>query len=499
VAVGGILTECNQLGGLPIDRSWFERYELRHGGEVLGLDSGVMGGMLQVLRERQAEAAPLLFASTCPGGVITSACYGQLRSELLERLRVSLPVDGVLLAMHGAAVAEGVDDVEGDLVQATRAVVGPGVPIVGTLDLHAHVTAAMVEGADALLAWETYPHRDTLETGQRAARLLTDALAGRLRPRMAMAKVPVITSALRGSTEWDDPFGRVMRFAKGHEGRGSIASVSVLMVHPPLDQPGLGSGGLAIADDDLDAAVDLARRIARMYWELRFELEPPVHTPEEAIAEGLRQGGGPIVLVESADCCGGGAAGDGVATLKALLAAQVAGPALVPVADPAAAAACHRAGVGGRVRLSLGHHLDPRWGTPVEVEGRVARLGDGRFRYRGGIWDGVVGEMGPSAVVEIGGLHALVTTHATYDWLDEQFRALGLDPATAQFVVVKNPMNYRMAYGDAARAVYLLDTPGPTPATYRRVQRRRTPRPYFPLDQEIPGLEPTVHTNRRVP
>jgi microcystin degradation protein MlrC len=149
------------------------------------------------------------------------------------------------------------------------------------------------------------------------------------------------------------------------------------------------------------------------------------------------------------------------------------------------------------VRLALGHHLDPRWGSPADVEGRVVRLSDGRFHYRGGIWNGVQGDMGPSAVLAIGGVQALVTTHATYDWLDEQYLAVELDPTKAQFVVVKNPMNYRLAYGDIAKAVFLLDTPGPTPASYRSARHRRLPRPYFPLDQDIPGLQPTILTSRR--
>ena len=201
---------------------------------------------------------------------------------------------------------------------------------------------------------------------------------------------------------------------------------------------------------------------------------------------------GPVVLVEAADCCGGGGAGDSVATLEALLDAGVTRSALVSVVDPEAAAACHRAGVDAEVTLDLGHRLDPRWGKPVEVSGRVARLGDGRFRYRGGMWEGLEGEMGASAVLEIGAVQVLVASHGTYDWLDEQYVSMGLDPAAAHFVVAKNPMNYRQTYGAVARAVFVLDTPGPTPASLRHVRFEKLKRPYFPLDEQIPGLEPTI-------
>jgi microcystin degradation protein MlrC len=203
-----------------------------------------------------------------------------------------------------------------------------------------------------------------------------------------------------------------------------------------------------------------------------------------------------VLLVETADCCGGGAAGDSVATLRALLERRVAEPALVPVVDPAASAECHRAGAGTRVSIELGHQIDPRWGQPITVTGEVLLLDDGRFHYSGGIWEGQLGEMGPSAVLAIGPVHVLITTHATYDWADEQYRAVGLDPCSAKFVVVKNPMNYRFGYAGIYRAAFILDTPGPTPAILHQVRYRHVQRPYYPADREIPGLEPVVLRGR---
>ena len=179
IAVGSVLTECNQLGGSPIDMDWFARYALYFGEDVLGIDTGVVGGGRSMRRAGDAQVVPLLAASTCPGGYITETCYDELREGLLQRLSAAGPVDGVLLLLHGGAVAENVDDVEGDLLVATRALVGPDVPIIVTLDLHAHIPQAMVGAAAGLIAWETYPHRDAFSTGERGARLLLDA--GRLR------------------------------------------------------------------------------------------------------------------------------------------------------------------------------------------------------------------------------------------------------------------------------------------------------------------------------
>ena len=490
IAVGSLLTECNQLGGSPIDMDWFARYDLHFDEDLFQIDSGVVGGALSALRAGNARILPLLAASTCPGGYITQSCYDELRGGLLQRLERALPVDGVLLLLHGAAVAAEVDDVEGDLIEAARALVGPAVPIIGTLDLHAHVTRTMVRDADGLLAWETYPHRDAFTTGERGARLLLDTVAGRCQPVMAMVKVPVITSAVHGSTEGDGPFARLMRFAKScEEESDSILSTSVVLVHPYLDQPGMGSGGLVIADADGDAALALAHAIATRYWESRHDLEPQVYTPGDAIAHGLQVAGGPVLLVETADCAGGGASGDSVATLKALLKLGDAAPAsMVPVVDPRAVTACRAAGAGAPATLVLGHQLDRKWGEPLTVTGRVRSIADGHFRYTGGMWDGTEGEMGPCAVFEVGAVQILVTSHATYDWADEQFRAVGLDPAHAKFVVVKNPMNYRIAYGSIAAAVFILDTPGPTPPTLRHCPFERVDRPYYPADEQLLGL-----------
>jgi microcystin degradation protein MlrC len=495
VAVGGIFTECNQLGGKPTDLPHYERSELRWGEQILAATSGVLGGALQVLREREAVILPLVFASSNAGGPLTAECYATLKGEMLKRLRAAPPVDGVLLLMHGSGAVTGTGHLEDDLVPAVRALVGKDAPIVGTLDLHAHVTAPMIRDADAWLAWETYPHRDSYQTGQRGARLLCDTLAGACRPTMTLAKVPVLVGGVNGGTEGDGPFADVMRFAKAHEGHHGVLSTSVLLVHPYLDMPDMGGGGIVITDNDPAAARALATEIAERYWARRFDLDPRVYTPAAAIAEGLKVAGGPVLLVETADCAGGGATGDSAHSLRALLLAGVQQTSFAPVVDPEAAAICHAAGVGARVELAIGHKLDPKWGRPVAVTGSVQTLSDGRFVYQGGVWANQWGNMGPAAVLQVGAIQVLLTTHATYDWADEQYQSVGLDARRAKFVVAKNPMNYRLGYGAIAKANFILDTPGPTPAILHHVRYANLPRPYYPADSDIAGLAPTVYAH----
>ncbi|MEO2036384.1 MAG: M81 family metallopeptidase [Planctomycetaceae bacterium] len=492
IAVGGILTECNHLGGLPISIEVYEASELLRGEEVLQLTSSIVGGMLDGLASANVEPSPLIYASACSAGPITAECYRQLRHEWFERLQRSLPVDGVLLPLHGAALVDGIDDPEGDMIAAARGLVGPDTPIVATLDLHAHVTQTMVQHADALLAWETYPHHDQFTTGQRAARLLLEILAGHCRPTMAMAKVPVITSAIHGSTCDDDPFADLMKQTKSLEKQHGVLSTSLFLIHPYMDCRNMGSGGLVVTDNDPELAEALATQIALQYWERRHDLEPETILPADAIANGMQIEGGPVILVESADCCGGGAAGDSIATLSALVDSGIEASSIVPVVDPDAATICHRAGVGATLSLSIGHKLDPRWGAPRTFHGVVEHLVDGGFVYTGGQWEGQRAQMGRTTVFRIGKVRVVIMSRATYDWSDEQIRAVNLDPASAKFIVAKNPMNYRLAYGNIAKAMMILDTPGPTPPTLRHVRFRKLARPYFPADVEIPGLKPAI-------
>lgn len=499
IAIGAIFTESNHRAGTFTDLACFERSELRRGEEVLTATDGVVGGMVGELRERAAEITPLIVATACPGGILTEDCYRELKTELLVRLEQALPVDGILLPMHGAAAAEGVGDLEGDLLREVRTRVGTRIPVVATLDLHAHVTEAMVQYADALLAWETYPHRDSLTTGVRGARMLFDILEGVVKPAMALAKVPVIVSAFHGSTEGSGPFAEIMRLAKSLEGREEVVSTSAFLVHPYLDLPDMGSGGLVVANGCLDTAVDLATEIAEMFWQRRFDLEPTTRTPVEAISEGFRVDGGPVLLLEASDCVGGGAAGDSVAALRALLEARLSEPSLAMVVDPEAAAKCHQAAVGSEITLRLGHQIDTQWGEPISVTGRIEKLTDGRFLYSGGMWGGQRGDMGPCAKLRIGPVEVLIASNGTYDWADEQYRAMEMDTEIAKFIVVKNPMNYRVGYSERFKASFLLDTPGPTPASLRHLRFQRLKRPYFPADENIPNIKPVVFRHEAGP
>ena len=493
IALGSIFIECNHFGGKPADIETFQRGGLFYGKDIDEQKTGTLGGMLEVLNVNNCEVSPLLAASACPSGSVTVECYQELKSDLINRLRDALPVDGVLLALHGAASADNAGDLEGDLLAAVRLEIGCSVPIVASLDLHAHVTAQMIESADAFLAWETYPHADAFSTGKRSAQTLLAIIKGELNPCMTMAKVPVVVGAVNGHTKPPGPFADVMKFAKSFEGKDSIWAVSCFLVHPYLDLPEMGGGSLVISHDDHPAAESLANELAMFYWNQRHDLEPTLFTPDEAIRKGLKIDGGPSVLVETADCCGGGAAGDSVHTLRSLLEFEDTELCIVPVVDPMAVKACHFAGEGVNISLELGHHVDSQWGEPIMISGIVVKTFDGKFTYSGGIWDGRQGDMGESAVVRVRQMQILITTHGTYDWGTEQLDVAGLDWSSAKFIVAKNPMNYRRAFADEMIADFVLDTPGPTPASVLGLKYNHLTQNCFPKNANASCEHPCLY------
>jgi microcystin degradation protein MlrC len=498
IAVGGISLESNDFVPFTAELTEFtDAGFLAEGDDLfeLAATGTELAGALEVFEaEPDVVRVPLLAARGVSSGRVSVDAYSRLRHDLLAALRAQLPVDGIFLFTHGSMEAVGEDDPEGDIITATREVVGRSVPIVVTCDLHANVTRRMVEHADAILGYEHYPHDDADQTGRRAARLLLRIVRGEVKPAMAQAKLPLILTAFNSTTLTETPFAQLMAQAKALETDEEILTASVFLVGSYVDAPDMGCSALVVTDANEDRSIAEARRLALQFWDRRHEYEVETVPVAEAVRRGREIAGGPVLLLDTADTTGGGAAGDGIGLVRGLIETGVKEPCLATVVDPAAAAACHRAGRDATLSLTVGHRRDPRWGEPLIVNARVETLADGRFRYQGGIFGGVEVSMGPSAVVAIGSIKLLIMSIATYDWGDDQYRAAGLDPSNAKFVGVKNMMNFRFGYKDA-KAFYVLDLPGPTPPDMRLLPFERIIRPIFPLDRELEAPSIAISTS----
>ncbi|HWE60355.1 MAG TPA: M81 family metallopeptidase [Chloroflexota bacterium] len=495
IALGQISTESNQFVSFPCELELFRRTGFLHErGDVFQLagSGGEIGGMLATLATSpDVEIVPLLAARCNSSGPLSTACYRYLKGHLLAALQDAAPVDGVLLSCHGSMAAMNNDDPEGDLLEAVRAIVGPAPSIVITLDLHGNVTERMVHAADAILGYEHYPHHDVYATGIRGASLLLRAVRREISPTIGYAKLPMLLTAFHASTEDGGPFAQLMEQAKALERQSAILSTSLFLVGSYLDVPEIGCSVVVIADGDASRAIGEATTLASAFWARRLEFSVRTWSVAQAVAQGRQLSGGPVLLLDTADTTGGGAAGDSSDLVRGLLEARVTEPCLAMVVDPTSAQACIRAGMGHEVLLELGHTVDPAWGRPLTVRGTVAAISDGRFLYTGGILGGSWASMGPSAVLDIGSIRVLIMSYPTYEWADEQYRALGVDPSVAKFVGIKNMMNFRTGYGACMKGYFVLDLPGPTPADMRALPFRRVARPLFPLDTII---SPQVRT-----
>jgi microcystin degradation protein MlrC len=485
VAVGQISCESNTFSAFTCDLDTVRKTGyLYEGDEVLELrdKNNEVAGMIATVEGAGASVVPLLASRWNSSAVVSDASYAYLRGNLLARLKDAGAVNGVLLSCHGSMVADGIDDPEADLARAVRQVVGPRVPVIMTLDLHGNVTRPMVESLTAILGYKEYPHDDPVTTGERAARLLLEAARGDVTPVMAWVGLPMILTAFNASTKGSGPFAQLMNQAKALEREPGILSTSMQFVGSYIDIPNMGCSTVVISDGDRDRALREARKLATAFWGRRREFLVETVSVAEAVRRG-RGMGGLVILLDTADTTGGGAAGDSIDLVTGLLEAGVTEPSLAMVADPEGARACLRAGVGSDVTVHLGHRVDPRWGKPIRVTGRVARASDGWFTYTGGIFGGTTGSMGPSAVLQIGSIELLVQSLPTYDWKDEQYRSVGMHPEAAKFVGAKNMMNFRNAYGAIMKGQFVLDLPGPTAPDMRSLPFTRAGRPWFPLDE----------------
>jgi microcystin degradation protein MlrC len=478
-----LVQESNTFSPRPSDRALFASGCLLFDESSLaGMDgkSTELAGFIAAARRREVELVPTIAAWAPSGGPMVPADFHRLADELLVRIARARPVDGVLLALHGAWVSQDEPGADGWVLERVRDLVGPDVPIVASLDLHANVTERMVRSANGLVGFRTYPHIDMFETGQRAAELLFGVLGSQRRLATILRKVPMIVPPENAQTDVG-PLAEVLAAARRAELEPPIRSVSIFPVQPWLDVPEQGCSAVVVTDEDGAEARRAADALAGLLWERRRAFRVPLVSPEEAVRRALATDVGPILLVDSADGTSSGSPGDSTAILRALLDTSSDTPALVSLVDPEAARRVAESD-GRAVRLAIGGRLDPGRHQPVEVEGRARRVANPVVTFSGGIGDGLTAGLGAAAVLEVGAIKILLMENPVPCYDPALYRAAGLEPREARLVVVKSPNNFRWAYRDVARDWIYVDAPGASSPRLEGLRFTRVPRPLYPLD-----------------
>jgi microcystin degradation protein MlrC len=482
VVTGMLVQESNTFSPLRSDRTSFESGCLLFDDACFQWMAGKrteLAGFVAAARRAEVDLVPTIAAWAPSGGPMVSADFHRLVDELLDRIERAGAVDGVLLAFHGAWVSRDEPDADGWVLERVRGVVGPAVPIVASLDLHANVTRRMIRSANGLVGFRTYPHVDMFETGERAGELLFSALRSGRRLATMVCKAPMIIPPENAQTD-RGPLAEVLAAARQAESRPGICSVTIFPVQPWLDVPELGCGAVVVADGEGNAQ-HAANQLAEMLWERRHAFRVPLVPPDEAVQRALSAGDGPILLVDSADGTSSGSPGDSTAILHALLAASPPATALVSLVDPLAARFAVESD-GHEISLAIGGRLDPERHQPVDVTGRARRVRKTVVTFTGGIGDGLTADMGAAAVLEVGEIKILLMENPVPCYDPVLYRAAELEPRDARIVVVKSPNNFRWAYRDVARDWIYVDSPGASSPRLEALRFECAPRPLYPLD-----------------
>ncbi|HEX4637426.1 MAG TPA: M81 family metallopeptidase [Rhizomicrobium sp.] len=484
IAIAEFKQETNTFVPFTTTLKTFEEQYLHRGDEMLtafGKARLEIPAALDAIREAGAEPVPLLATMAMASGTVERKSFDILMGEIEARLKAAGPVDGVFLALHGAMIIEDEPDAESEIVRRVRALVKPGTPITVSLDLHGHITAAMIQPDVAYIGYREFPHIDMYETGYRAARLLVDWINGKVKPVMALSKRHMIFSPDSARTG-APPLSDIVAEGRAMEARGEVLHVSLFPVQPWIDTPDLGFAALVCAESK-EAAQHAADRLAKMTWDRRAEFEPTVTPLDEIIRTGLREPG-LTVASDAGDAPSGGAAGDSTAVLTALLDAgadRAERMSICTICDAEAVAEAAAAGVGKTITLKVGHKRSGL-GEPLTVTGTVKVISDGTYVLEGPGGNGMVGEMGLTAVLAIGAIRLNLRSIPHFEWDLGIHKSVGLDPMRAALVFVRSPAHFRASYAPIAARIFLADTPGPTCLNMRRIPFTKVTRPFYPLD-----------------
>lgn len=481
----GVSHETHTFSPIHTTRELFEKRQLLIGDAIIQTLRSTrteIGGYIDYCEREGIEIIPTLAASASPSGKVATEAFEEFIETTISMIKNAGDIDGVLARLHGAMVTEDQDDAEGYFLKKIRDVVGNDVPLVGTFDLHANLTKVMVQYADSLTGYDTYPHIDGYERGVEAAKIVHKTVLGEVKPTMALSKLPFGPPLQRQATT-RAPMNRVYEKAFEYETLDKVLVVSVAPAFPWSDFEEMGFGVVVTTDNDMPLAKRLAKEFTDWVWERReaFLYEP---TPvEEAVQRATHASEGPIVLADIFDNPGGGASCDGTILLKSLLDHNAQDVAIGIIADPGAVAAAIESGIGTEVTLQVGGKVDELHGPTLTLTGEVKCISDGEFVHKGLMATGVIGYLGKTVVFRCQGIDIVLTENRVQPLDREIFRINGITPEDKKIIVVKSSVHFRADFEPIAKEIIEVGSKGILSSDLSMFDFKKIPRPFYPLDR----------------
>jgi microcystin degradation protein MlrC len=477
IFVGGVATEVNTFSPIFIGMEAFRDSLYAPPGRHPPEPTLCTSPLTEARKRAAAGEFELIEGTTAwtdPGGLINRATYETLRDEVLDQLRAALPVDGVALCLHGAMVAQGYDDPEGDLIARVRALVGPDVPIATGLDPHSHLTTLRVASSNMLVAFKEFPHTDFVERGAEVIDLMVRAIKGEIDPRISVfdcRMIEVFPTSRHPMRAFVDRMSAIERDDP------KVLSLSLIHGFMAGDVPEMGTRMMVITDGDPAYGAMLAEKLGREVFAMRGRSMPELLPPDAAVRKAQAAGRRPVVIADVWDNPGGGVAGDSTVLLRSLLAAGVHNAAIATIWDPIAVTHCMVAGEGAEIALRFGAKSAPGCGEPVDATVRVKRLvRDARQTF------GTMSVlMGDCAVIEIEGIEVILNSLRSQAFERTVFSGVGIDPLAKDILVVKSTNHFHADFARIAAEIIYCEAGKPYPNDPRTNGYRKAPRNIWPI------------------
>ncbi|MCV0425634.1 MAG: M81 family metallopeptidase [Roseibium sp.] len=476
VFCASIATETNTFSPLRTDLADFKESFYAPPGEHPETPT-LCSGIFPALRKRAGAGEITLIEGTAtwaePGGLVNKSTWIHLREEVLEQLRAALPVDAVILGLHGAMIADTCVDCEGDLIAATRQISGPDTKIGVTFDPHSHLSAKRVQNADIITVFKEFPHTDFAETGEACVDLTLQAARGEIAPVHSVFDVRMIEVLPTSRPPMRGFIDRLTQL----EQTGAALSVSAIHGFMAGDSPDLGAKILVTTDNSKQEGDLLAEKLGLELFSYRGTTRPEFLTPGAALAKAAAHPDGPVVIADVWDNPGGGVAGDSTIMLRRALSIGLSDIAFGTIWDPMAVRLCHAAGEGARLKLRFGGKTSPDAGDPVDGDVTVLRTQRNAVQSFG---QSVV-PLGDCAVIEIAGIEVVLNSNRAQTFSPDLFTNLGIDVAARKILVVKSTNHFHGAFETVAAEILYCAVDGPYPSDPRRNAYKMLERPIWPI------------------